>query len=403
MDLFDLEDILDPITDDQEKKNLEEDSEKKSETVKSVNEEEGVQDISKENKGDLLSQKDIEKMYGLDDDEEEDKKNKEKDKEKDGEKDEEKFTAPEEKNKKPENEDTGSNERINTFTKGLIESGVLDEVEEDKLKEVKDFDSLKTLIQDTISKREFSDLSDTQKEYLEAIRDGVNHDIVIQHQNITGTLNNIKEEDLKQDEALSQKLYVTFLKQKGFDEDRIKKMVKKSIDTDTLVEDAKDSLEDLKKVQADNFNAQRQKEKEEKDNLKKVQQENDKKLKELLYQGKAEFIKGSKVSPKEGKEIYESINTAVHKTEDGVALNEVQKFALDNPIEYKARLHYLFKKGFFSTEADLSGIEKRTKSEVIKKFNSMFDENNSLRGGKPAHQQKDLNEESYLDELIDSI
>lgn len=293
---------------------------------------------------------------------------------------------------------TSNSNTVKALAEALISNGVLVAEEED-LKDLKEYGDLEKLVKNTIKNSEYADLNDSQKEYLEALRVGVPDEYIQKHQNITSQLNSIAEEDITDDENLAVTLYSALLKNKGFNEEKISRYVEIARTNNTLITEAKESLEELKEIQSTTFAKETQRLAEEKEaNIAKAKAEQDE-IKNFLTSGTSEVIKGSKIDSKTGAEIYKNMITAVD-TIDGKPVNALQKFAAENPVKYKAVLNYLFHQGFFTNDVKADKLQKAGKNAAIKKFEALLNREQSLSGGSSVQVQNFDETDSLINAAI---
>lgn len=289
---------------------------------------------------------------------------------------------------------TATPNTIKALAEALLENKVLSATKEE-LDEVTDYAGLEKLIKNSVKSSEYSDLNDTQKEYLEALRTGVPSEVIQKHQNIMSQLDSLGDADVSGDADLAVSLYSTLLRNKNFSPEKIKRYVQTAIDNNTITQEGKESLEELRAIQTANFTAEvtkasnSQKEAQDKFN------EEQTNIKNFLTSGKNEVIPGTKIDTKTGESIYKQMTTAVG-THNERPINALQKYAIEKPVEYKAILNYLFHQGFFTNEVKANTIAKAAKNETIRKFESLLSKDTALSGGTSA----EVNDIDSLDSLV---
>lgn len=347
-ELFDLSGLLDPDENNIELEGNENPLDK-SNTIKSVKDKEGVQDLDKE-KETILDESELidpSEIFDIDDPETEEKLK--------------------EKHKIQTDVPKAPATLLQTFTKQLIDEGVL-EGDEEALKTIKSFDDIKALVADTISKKEFSSLNDEQKQYLDLIKAGVPHNIASQFQVNLNNLSSIDKDKLPQDEETSELLYKTLLETKGFTADKVNKYIQRSKETYSLGEDAQDALDELIALEKSNIDKIKAKTLEDKKAREDALKANLDKLKTTLAKEDLEIIKGVKVTPIESNKILESITKPTTVDENGKPIDPIQKLAKEDPVGFKVKLHYFFHKGFFNKNADFNFLSNIKKSKDLNNF-----------------------------------
>lgn len=268
---------------------------------------------------------------------------------------------------------------LKALAKALVSNKVID-AKDEELEKLEKYEDLEDLIKKTIKSSEFSDLNDNQKQYLEALRVGIPEEYIQKHQNIMNQLEQIDEDLIQDNEDLAVSLYSTLLKNKNFSEEKISKYIERAKESNSLYEEANDSLEELKAIQKETFKKETERlQKQHDDNIQRAQKETEE-IKEFLTSEKNEVIKGNKLSKKIGEEVYNQMTTSVGTYQDK-PINALQKFAIENPVKYKAILNYLFYKGFFTNSIDSKSLATQAKNETIKQFEDILNKEEILSNG----------------------
>jgi hypothetical protein len=125
----------------------------------------------------------------------------------------------------------------------LKEDGILPELSDEDITNVKDDEGFKDAIEKVIQDR----LDERTKRIENALNAGADIGEIKQYENILSTLNNIDEDALKQEGAkgddLRRRIIAQDLMNRGYSEDKIKREVKKSFDAGTDIEDAIEALQ----------------------------------------------------------------------------------------------------------------------------------------------------------------
>lgn len=286
---------------------------------------------------------------------------------------------------------------LQTLAQTFIERGVI-EAEEDDIKELNSFDDFEKLFKSNIEKSEFSDLNEKQKEYLTALRLGVPEEMIHKHQNIMEQLDDITEKDIEGSEELAVSIYSTLLANRNFTDKQIERYIEMARSNDSLTVEATEGLEELKRIQTETFNAEVNKRKEQEAEIKKNAEKERDEIKNFLVGGTAEVIKGSKIDKKTGEEVFKKMITPVD-TINNTPVNALQKFAIENPIRYKAIVNYLFHLGYFDGTADPSKLHKTIKNNTIKKLETILSKEEKLTGGKAA----ELSGDDDMNDLLSAV
>ena len=263
-----------------------------------------------------------------------------------------------------------------SLASALHEAGVLSFTEDEDIEKVVDADTLMTVIADQIKSNEYSDLDDNQKEYLEAMRDGVPHQDYAQAKSNANQYNNITDEAIGDNEALQKELVRRSFVIRGFSDDKANQYAETLSSPEEAV-NARNALvaHEEKQVQdklAEAKASTASKLKQEADQLSALQS----KINET-----SEIIPGIKVNAQTKGKIFGSMTSPTDASEAGDLLNEVMTQYKEDD-DYKVRLHalHVVTKGF----TDFSKISKTSKTKAIKDLDSSLRSSNGIGGsGRP--------------------
>lgn len=230
---------------------------------------------------------------------------------------------------------------FSSLVQALKEGGVLADVEEKDIKNQEDF--LK-VIDESVKAREFQDLNDTQKEYLEALRSGIPHENVVAHQQAQENFASITDESIEDEseeaEQLRKNIIMTNYMSKGFSEAKAKKIVDKLVESGEDISEAKDSLVELKEAENKTFENQKLKVIQDKKDRQKKDEEDMATLNKIVNDTK-EIIPGLNIPSNVRKQIIKELTQPVGYTEDNRPLDRISKYLYENPIEGRVKLAYL--------------------------------------------------------------
>jgi len=283
----------------------------------------------------------------------------------------------------------------NNIAKLLKEEGMLNE--EIDLEKVASSDDLVDAIKGEIKRNEFADLSDTQRGYLEAIRDGVPDKLFLEHKQAMTNFSQITETMIAENEDLRKNIILADLTSKGMIGTRAEKLYRTFTDAGDDIEEAVASLKILK-------DAEQAKYQKEVDNRKVLAQEqkdleksNRDRLKNRVYDTK-EIIKNFKITEKLRDNVYDNMTKPVAYGEDGSPINKFNSDRDKNPIEFDTKLYYLYTmtKGF----KDFSIFEKKAQSKAARELERVVKESNMLNiGGIPNIKDVDQTDVPKIIEL----
>ena len=228
-------------------------------------------------------------------------------------------------------------------------------------KEIKSKEDFIEILREEIKKSEYADLTDTQKRYLDAIRNGVSEDTFAKYESNRNQLDNITEADIENEE--NQELRESLIQQsfilKGFSEDKAAKLTQKLIESGEDIDEAKEAYNELKSYVDAEYQKELQARQQHIENLKKAQQEQLDSIKTKVNEAK-EIINGVKLSNRDKNKILENITKVAGYTDDGNAYNKIAEIQKKDPIDFQIKLSYLLEltNGF----TDFSKITTKSKA-----------------------------------------
>ena len=295
--------------------------------------------------------------------------------------DDEELEVPENNDEEPEsNEDTGL---FSTLAEALKEQGLFNTIEDTS--SITDVDKLTEAFRKEIKSNEFSDLNDTQKKVLEAFRQGVPTEDILQHEQTQHQLMSITEEQLSENEELRKNIIMTDLKAKGVSDNRANKLYQAMYDAGEDIDEAKESLKLMQEQEQIKYN-------EHVANIQKQQKDaNDAKQKEFNklkdnISNIDKFLGEIPVTEKIRENVQKAMSIPVDYLEDGTPVNKLMKARIDDPITFETNLYYLFEltNGF----KDLDIFSKRATSKATKKLSEAIGNSTFIKSsGKPTYQQ----------------
>lgn len=271
---------------------------------------------------------------------------------------------------------------FSSIARAVRDEGVFPDLSDEECDAIKDAAALKKMFDDEVSKA----LDDRQKRIEQALNGGATPDELQKYQQALSleqylenkeTLETLVQENEAGENLRKQVMYQDYIN-RGFKHERAIKMVQKSIDDGTDMEDAKEAFESCKQHYKDIIDDYQ-------NELKSRQQrkeEADKKQYETLKKGildKENFYNGVKVDKGTRQKAYDSLTKPVYKDEQGNYMTALQKYQRENPVEFmeNVALLYALTDGF-------KNVEKLAGSKARAKIKSSFEEvgnllNNSKR------------------------
>lgn len=268
---------------------------------------------------------------------------------------------------------------FSSIAEAFVEEGILPDLDEEKIKEIKSPEDLRTVIDDYIK----SELNEQQQRVKEALDNNVESSIIRQYENVLGYLNSISEDDVKaeseQGEELRKRLLYQDYVNRGFDKKRAEKMINKAVENGTDIEDALEALEGNKSFYTNEYNkvieeAKQEKRKEEEEVQKRVD-----KLKKSILDEKNKLFGDLEVDKKTRQRVLDNISKPIYKDKNGEVFTALQKFERENNEEFIAKVGLIFTltDGF----KNLDGLVKnKVRKEVKKGFRELENKiNNTSR------------------------
>lgn len=256
-----------------------------------------------------------------------------------------------------------SSSHISSLVTTLFEEGVLASLDEEKVKEIQDVPALIEAIKDQIKENELADLSEPQKEYLEALKAGVPLDVYKQQAADAQIYKNIKDEQIENNEQLRAALIKQNFVSKGLSDSEAIKLTAMALKSEEVVKDAIEARDNLVKHAEDKKKAEIEKAKQETLNKEKERVEKLTTLKKTI-DTKTEIVPGVGFNAQTRDKIYKSITEPKGDIE-GKPTNEfVHKYFTDD--NFKVAVHYMdiITKGF----TDFSKLKETSKSAAVKEL-----------------------------------
>lgn len=248
---------------------------------------------------------------------------------------------------------------INEFAKLLKEKGVLESVEID---DIDDEDKLTEAIRKVID----NGISDRQKSLEKALKGGMEPSDIQRYEATLYQLGEIKDEALEEenDNADQLRRYIIYndLLSKGYSEDKAQKQLKRIFDSGDDIEEAKDSLKNLKKYYSDKYNAELKAAKDADEAMEKKLSEESENLHQSIL--KNDMLGGIETDEKTRNKIWEAVSKPAVKDDNGNYYTELQNYERNNRAEFLKHV------GFFYVMTDgFKNMDKLIKTQVNKEYN----------------------------------
>lgn len=277
------------------------------------------------------------------------------------------------------NSEKGGNNSSPNFHSSVLnalkEDGILPELSDEDITNVKDDEGFKDAIEKVIQDR----LDERTKRIENALNAGADIGEIKQYENILATLNNIDEDALKQEGAkgddIRRRIIAQDLMNRGYSEDKIKREVKKSFDAGTDIEDAIEALQANVQFYTQKYSDLIEEGKEQAKKYKEDMRRQGEELRKSIVEDKGIFDEIG-MDKRMRQKVYDNISKPSYKTKDGNWLTEIQKYQMENQADFLkyVSLFYTMTDGF----KDLSPlIKKQVKKE---RTSSIRELENKLKG-----------------------
>ena len=310
----------------------------------------------------------------------------------------------EEDNQEKENEDTtsdkgGTSSKTNFYSSiasALKDEGILPDLDDETVSSVKTPEDFAEVIEKQIQAK----FDERQKRIDSALNANVEPDEVRQFESTLNFLDSLKEEHIADEtekgEELRKRLIFQDFINRGYSKERATREVKKSFDSGTDIEDAKEALESNREY----FNTQYQEVVKEAQEEIKAEKERIRKeaaqLKKSMLEDK-EMFEGIELDKMTRQKAFDNITKPIYKTEEGEYLTAIQKYEAENPVEFRKYLSILFTMtdGFKNLDTVVKGKVKKEVKQSLRELEHKLS-SPSRATGNPRFVGMDNDKESYL-------
>ena len=265
-----------------------------------------------------------------------------------------------------EQEDTkskkaGSPNTYSSIAKAFADEGIFPDLEDDEVEKIDSAESLRAAIDKQIQ----AGLDEKQKRIDQALNYGVETSEVKKYEQTLTYLDSLQESNITandtQGENLRKQLIYQDFINRGYNKDRALKMVERSFNAGTDIDDAKEALKSNKEFFQDEYNAliEDAKKAQEKEETKRKEQAET--LKKSILEDK-KFFGEIEVDKTTRQKVFENISKPVWKDpETGEYYTALQKYEMDNHSDFMKNVGLLFTltDGFKSLDKLVKGKVKK--------------------------------------------
>ena len=240
--------------------------------------------------------------------------------------------------------DKGTSPKTNFYSSiasALKEEGIFPDLDDDTLSGIKTPEDFAEAVEKTVQAR----LDERQRRIDAALQADVEPDEVRRYEQTLANLDVIKEEyitdETEKGENLRKNLIYQDFRNRGYSEQRAKREVEKSFNAGTDIEDAREALESNREYFSNQYqDLIKEAQEEAKEAQKKIKDEAAL-LKKSMLEDKEVFA-GITLDKNTRQKAFENITKPVFKTEAGEYLTTIQKYEMENPVEFRKYLSVLF-------------------------------------------------------------
>lgn len=207
--------------------------------------------------------------------------------------------------------------------------------------EIKNEDDFVNAFKAEIKRNEFAQLNETQKEYLEALNEGIPHEIISEHQRTRAIFQDITDKDLEEDANLRKQVIIQERLLSGWTPERAERDFKRIQDLGEELEEAKVCTESLKEKEELNFKSEKERIKQEQIEGEKQAKAKLEELKQAVYK-EDNFLGSLKVDDGLKMRVYETMTKPVGYTPDGKPINKLMQHRIENPVDFETKLYYIY-------------------------------------------------------------
>lgn len=285
--------------------------------------------------------------------------------------------------------DKGTSPKTNFYSSiasALKEEGIFPDLDDDTLNGIKTPEDFAEAVEKTVQAR----LDERQKRIDAALQADVEPDEVRRYEQTLANLDTIKEEyitdETEKGERLRKNLIYQDFRNRGYSEARANREVEKSFNAGTDIEDAKEALESNREYFSNQYqDLIKEAQEEAKEEQRKIKEEAAQ-LKKSMLEDKEVFT-GITLDKTTRQKAFENITKPVFKTEDGEYLTAIQKYEMDNPVEFRKYLSVLFTMtdGFKNIDGLIKGKVKKEVKQSLRELEHKLSSTTRNSSGNPRY------------------
>lgn len=281
------------------------------------------------------------------------------------------------------NDDGASPNFFSSIAAALVDEGVFPDLNEDEISQIKGPEDFRDLIDRQIK----SGIDEANQRVLEALNAGVEPTAIQNYERVLSYLNSIDDASLEDESEKGENLRKNIIYQdyinRGFSKERATKEVEKSFRAGTDIEDAKESLNGNKDFYQGQYDDLIKEGKEAEAKEAKKQKEQAEELKKSILTEKKVFG-DIEIDKNTRQRVYDNIAKPIYKDPDsGKFLTAVQKYQMENPVEFSKNLGLLFTltDGFKNIDTLVGGKVKKEVKKGLRELETKIRSTSSSTSG----------------------
>lgn len=271
-----------------------------------------------------------------------------------------------------------------SIASALKDEGILPDLEDDVVNNIKEASDFADAIEKQIQAR----FDERQKRIDDALNANVEPDEIRQYEQTLSYLDSIKEDNIKEEsdngENLRKKLIYQDFINRGYSKERALREVKKSFDSGTDIDDAKEALVSNKEFFNNQYQTIIKNAQDEIEQQQEQQKQQAVQLKKSMLEDK-EIFEGITLDRVTRQKAFDNITKPIYKTEDGMYLTAIQKYQMDNPVEFRKYLSVLFTMtdGFKSLDKVIKGKVNKEVKQSLRELEHKLSNSSRSSNGNP--------------------
>lgn len=274
---------------------------------------------------------------------------------------------------------TGSPNAYSSIAKAFADEGIFPDLDEDEISKIDSPEALRNAIDNQIK----AGLDEKQKRIDAALNYGVDTSEIKKYEQTLSYLDSIKDSTLEAENEASENLRKQLIYQdfvnRGYNKDRALKMVERSFNAGTDIDDAKEALKSNRDFFQDEYDSLVEESRKAQEQKEREKREQADKLKKSILEDK-KFFGEVEVDKPTRQKIFDNLSKPVYKDpETGELYTTIQKYELDNPAEFRKYVGLLFTltDGFKSLDKLVKGKVKKEVGKGLKGLEHIL--NNTAR------------------------